>query len=71
MTVENIIGKEGDNNALDNDINYLKNIIKLLQDFLSQICEPWEIVAFSEVVHDDDDQMTLRNMKLIPVLYGP
>ena len=62
MTVESIFWNDGDDVAKDDDIASLRNIIELLQDFPGQICEPWEFVAWYEVVDDDDSQDTLRNM---------
>ena len=71
MIVESIIGNDGDDNAMDDDIASLRDIIKSSRDFLGQICKLREFLAWFEVVNDDDGQVILRSMKIISLLYGP
>ena len=67
MIVESIFGNDGDDVVMDDvvmddDIASLR-YIELLQDIPGQIWEPWEFVAWSDVVDDNDGQVTSRNMK--------
>ena len=65
MIVESIIGSDGDDDDMDDHINFellLRNMIESSRDFLGQIFEPYS-VAWPQVVDDDDSQATSQKTK--------